>query len=96
MYCNLKLEVYNSICNQSNKLFIRRSGRGRKKESMNKIKFTNLSGNMGNALIKDIYKIAYRLEATEVIVNKSKYGKNATCDLFCGIDCVAHDYVIAI
>ena len=69
---------------------------GRKKESMNKIKFTNLSGNMGNALIKDIYKIAYRLEATEVIVNKSKYGKNATCDLFCGIDCVAHDYVIAI
>lgn len=62
----------------------------------NKIKFVNLCGNLGKDLINAIYSAAYRLEATEVIVNKAKYNKYADIQLNCENDCIAWRYAVNI
>lgn len=61
-----------------------------------KITFTNLAGNLGNDLIKAIYAAAYRLEATEIIVNSAKYGRYADTSLFCGDSCIDWHYIVAL
>lgn len=63
---------------------------------MAKIEFTNLSGNIGNYLIKKIYATAHKLEANHIVVNKAKYNRYAKVDLFLNDDCICWDYVIAI
>lgn len=63
---------------------------------MAKIKFENLSGNIGNDLIKKIYATAYRLEANHIVVHKAKYNRYAKVDLFLNDDCICWDYTIAL
>lgn len=47
-----------------------------------KIKVINNTGrNLGDKLVKEIYKVAYRLEADEVIVNKVKTNSYAEVQL---------------
>ena len=58
------------------------------------MKFTNLAGNLGNDLIKAIYAAAYRLEATEIVVNKAKYNRYADIGLFCEDGCIAWHYSV--
>ena len=59
------------------------------------MKFTN-SGNLGVELIKAIYSVAYRLDATEIIVNNARYGCYADVALFCGDDCIDWHYIITL
>ena len=60
------------------------------------MKFTNLAGNLGNDLIKAIYAAAYRLEATEIIVNSAKFNKYADIYLGCEDDCIDWHYKVSI
>lgn len=60
------------------------------------MKFTNLSGNLGNDLIKAIYSEAYKLEANEIIVNVSKYNKWADIALFEGNDCICWHIIVSL
>lgn len=61
---------------------------------MAKINLINLSGNLGNELIKAIYSVAYKLEATEVIVNKAKYNRYADIQLNCADNCIDWHYKV--
>ena len=63
---------------------------------MAKINLVNLSGNLGNELIKAIYTVAYRLEATEVIVNKAKYNRYADVQLNCADGCIDWHYQVNV
>lgn len=63
---------------------------------MAKLKFTNLVGNLGNDLIKEIYRVAYRLDATEVIVKSGKYNRYAVIELFENDDCIDLNYTVSI
>lgn len=60
------------------------------------MKFTNLSGNIGNDLIKAIYSAAYRLEATEIVVNKAQYNIYADIGLFCEDGCIDWHYCVSL
>ena len=60
------------------------------------MKFTNLSGNIGNNLIRAIYSEAYKLEANEIIVNRSKYNKWADISLFNDTDCIDWHIIVAL
>lgn len=60
------------------------------------MKVTNLSRNTGNKLMKAIYKKAYELDATEVVINKVSYEKYAVVNMFEGNDAICWDYTIAI
>lgn len=59
-----------------------------------KLKFTNLTRNLGNNLTRSIYKTAYRLDATDVVVKSGKYERYAIVDLFEGNDAIALNYTI--
>lgn len=61
-----------------------------------KLKFTNLAGNLGDDLIKSIYKTAYRLYATEVVVKNRKYERYAIVDLFAEDGAIALNYTIEV
>ena len=64
---------------------------------MAKIQFTNLSGNIGNELIKKIYATAHRLEANEIIVHKAKYNRYAIVTLFENpYGCICENYTISL
>ena len=60
------------------------------------MKFTNLSRNLGSDLIKAIYSAAYRLEADEIVVNKSIYGRYADVALFDGGNCIEWHYIVSL
>ena len=60
------------------------------------MKFENLSGNIGNELIKKIYAVAHNLEANHIIVHKAKYNRYAKIDLFLDNDCICLDYTVSI
>lgn len=64
---------------------------------MAKLEFTNLSGNIGNELIKKIYATAHRLEANEIIVHKAKYNRYAIVTLFENPHaCICENYTISL
>jgi hypothetical protein len=60
------------------------------------MKFENYAGIIGNALIKKIYKIAGKLYANKITVNKARYEKFAVVDLFEDNNCICHDYVVSL
>ena len=51
---------------------------------------------VGRDLIKAIYSVAHRLEATEVIINKAKYNDWADCELNCEDGCIDWHYIVCI
>jgi len=61
-----------------------------------KLEIINLSGNIGKELIKKIYSAAYRLEATQVIIKKSKYNRFAVVELHCKDGCIDWNYTVSI
>lgn len=63
-----------------------------------KIKIENLSkcSFLGKDLIKKIYAAAYKLDATDVIVNKAKYNRYAECELFENGNCIDWHYEINV
>lgn len=63
---------------------------------MTKLQLTNLVGNLGNDLIKEIYRVAYRLDATKVIVKSGKYNRYAVVELFENDDCIDWNYTVSI
>ena len=63
---------------------------------MKKMIFTNLCGNLGNDLIKEIYKKAHNLDATEIVVTKAKYNRFAIVELYENNDCIALDYTVSL
>lgn len=63
-----------------------------------KIKIENLSkcSFLGKDLIKKIYAATYKLDATDVVVNKAKYNKYAECELFKNGNCIDWHYEINV
>ena len=61
------------------------------------MEFTNLSGNIGNDLIKKIYATAYRLCANSIVVHKAKYNRYAVVTL-CEepYGCICENYTISL
>lgn len=60
------------------------------------MKFTNLTRNLGNDLIKAIYAEAYKLGANEIVVNAGRYDKWADISLFYGNDCIEWHIIVAL
>lgn len=60
------------------------------------MKFDNFAGNLGNELIKEIYRRAYSLEATEIVVHRAKYNSYAIVDLFCEDGAIAWNMTISL
>lgn len=62
-----------------------------------KIDFTNCAGNLGNELIRTIYRRAHELEANVVVVKEAKYNKCAVVDLYEEpYGCIEKNYTIEV
>lgn len=61
-----------------------------------KIEILNFSGNLGRELAKEIYRVAYRLEAEYVVIHKTVFNQYVKCDLLCDDGMIAENYSIAL